>query len=73
MHNEYRTFLDLLPPRPLQVGVVTEISAGVAIVTLPGGGRIQARGAATLGARVFVRDGVIEGPAPALTFSSGEI
>lgn len=35
-------------------------------VELPDGAQIPARGAATLGERVFVRDGAIEGPAPTL-------
>ena len=66
MRNIYRTFLDLLPPRPLQVGTVLAISSQVATVELPGGGIIQARGQATVGQHVFVRDGVIEGAAPEL-------
>lgn len=66
MSNIYRTFLALLPPRPLQVGTVLAIADGVATTELPGGGRLQARGAATVGQRVFIRDGVIEGNAPNL-------
>lgn len=61
-----RSFLDLLPPTPLQVGTVTAIAGGVATVELPGGGTLQARGEAAVGTRVFVRDGAIEGPAPVL-------
>lgn len=72
MSNAYRQFLDLLPKRPLEVGDVTAIAAGVATITLPGGGVLQARGEATVGQRVFVRDGVIEGPAPTLTYVEGE-
>lgn len=72
MPNIYRQFLDLLPKRPLQSGEVTAVDAGVATIMLPGGGVIQARGQATVGQRVFVRDGVIEGPAPALTYVEGE-
>ena len=72
MPNIYRQFLDLLPKRPLHIGEVTAVDAGVATITLPGGGVIQARGHATVGQRVFVRDGVIEGPAPALTYVEGE-
>jgi len=45
---------------------VLSISGEVAAVELPGGGRLQARGQATVGQRVFVRDGVIEGAAPDL-------
>ena len=63
MSNAYLDFLGLLPPRLLLVGTVTSITSGVATVTLPGGGRL----------RVFVRDGAIEGPAPTLADSSGEV
>ena len=69
MPNAYREFMALMP---LEVGEVTAIAGGVATVTLPGGGVIQARGTATVGQRVFVRNGAIEGPAPALTYVEGE-
>ena len=72
MPNIYRQFLDLLPKRPLQIGEVAAVDAGVATITLPGGGVLQARGQATLDQRVFVRDGVIECEAPALTYVEGE-
>lgn len=72
MSNVYSQFFDLLPKRPLEVGDVTSISAGVATITLPGGGVIQARGEAAVGQRVFVRDGVIEGPAPTLAYIEAE-
>lgn len=67
MSNPYKALLGLLPQRPLQVGTVQSADAGVAIVELPGGGVIRARGDATVGQRVFVRDGAIEGPAPTLS------
>lgn len=66
MRNVYRDFLDLLPPRPLQVGTVQSTAPGLATIALPGGGIIQARGQATVDQRVFVRDGLIEGTAPDL-------
>ncbi len=72
MPNAYREFLALMPDQPLEVGDVTAIAGGVATVTLPGGGVIQARGEATVGQRVFVRAGVIEGVAPILTYVSAE-
>ena len=72
MRNLYREFLDLLPPRVRVVGTVVAISGGVATVELPGGGRLQALGAAAVSDRVFVRDGQIEGPAPNLTYVEGE-
>ena len=66
--NPYRALLELLPQAPLQVGEVTAVNAdGTRTVQLPGGGEIRARGTAALNDRVFVRDGLIEGPAPALT------
>ena len=40
---------------------------------LPGGGVLQARGDAAVSDRVFVRDGVIEGLAPALAIVSIDI
>jgi len=43
-----------------------------ATITLPGGGVMRARGTATVGQRCYVRDGRIEGPAPTLTYVSGE-
>ena len=73
MTNIYRAFLNLLPARPLQVGTVLSIAGAVAAVELPGGGRLQVRGQATVGQRVFVRDGVIEGAAPDLPIEVIEI
>lgn len=73
MANLYKQFLDLQPPKPLEVGTVLFISNGVANIEMPGGGVLQARGQATEGQRVFVRDGVIEGEAPALTYTDGEV
>ena len=73
MSNLYRQFLDLLPPRPLQVGTVTAVDGSTCTVTLPGGGVLQARGDAAVVQPVFVRDGVIEALAPALTLVEIEI
>lgn len=64
--NPYRALLSLLPARPRQVGDVTAVAGGVATITLPGGGETQAVGTASVGDRVFIRDGLIEGPAPTL-------
>lgn len=73
MSNIYRDFLDLMPQRPLQVGTVVALGAGTHTVQLADGGIVLARGDAALNQRVFVRDGVIEGAAPALTYSQGEV
>lgn len=64
MANLYRQFVALIPPRVRLVGDVTAIEEGLATITLPSGAFVRARGQTTMGARVFVRDGVIEGPAP---------
>lgn len=72
--NPYRALLDLLPEAPLLVGEVTAVNPDeTRTVELPGGGEIRARGTAVLGARVFVRDGLIEGTAPALTILTIEV
>jgi len=73
MTNVYRQFLDLLPARPLQVGTVTAVSGDQCTVELPSGGVLQVRGQAAVGDLVFVRDGVIEGQAPALSIVVIEI
>ena len=69
MRNLFRQFLDLIPDPALQVGTVTARSDELVVVTLPGGGTLQARGAdvtIALGQKVFVRNGVVEGLAPDL-------
>jgi hypothetical protein len=71
--NLYRRFQRLLRTPPLLVGDVLANDAGTATIELPGGGRIQARGDAQQGARVFVRGGVIEGEAPALPIEIIEV
>lgn len=65
--NLFTLFRKLIPSYPLQVGTVQSISGGVATLEMPGGGLLQARGAATVGQLVFVQDGVIQGVAPSLT------
>ena len=64
--NPYARLIALLPKRPLLVGEVVDINNGVAVIKMPGGGLDTARGTATLGQRVYFRDGQIEGPAPTL-------
>jgi hypothetical protein len=73
MPNLLAEFRSLLPGSPLLVGDVLSIDGGVAIVELPDGSTISARGQATIGQRVFVRDGAIEGVAPALAAVAIEI
>lgn len=71
--NIYKQLQRLLGPGPVQSGTVTAVTDGIATVTLTGGGRIQARGAAEVGDRVYVQAGVIQGPAPALPTASIEV
>ncbi len=73
LRNPYREFLELLPVRTLQVGTVLDATGSVVTVELPGGGRLQARGQASVGDRVFVRDGLVEGAAPNLPYVSAEV
>ena len=73
MSNIFKAFQALLPARPLQVGTVLSVSGEICAVELPGGGRLQARGQASSGQRVFVRDGVVEGAAPDLPIELIEI
>lgn len=73
MINFYKQWLDLLPSDPLQVGTVTAVNGEFCAVELPGGGVIQARGAAAVSDRVFVQGGVIESVAQALPVVNIEI
>jgi hypothetical protein len=65
--NPYKMLKDLLPDPPLQIGTVSTVSGQVVTVQLLGGGTVVARGTATAGHKVFVRNDVIEGEAPALS------
>ena len=73
MFNPYAEFRKLIPDPPLQAGTVVAINAGTVTVQLPDGGLLRARGSATVGQKVFVRDAVIEGGAPSLTLEIIEI
>lgn len=71
--NPWKALQALVAGPPLQVGTVLYVDAGVATIELPGGGRVQARGDAADGQRVFFRDGVIEGEAPSLPIEVIEV
>lgn len=73
MANLYRALLGLLPDPSLQVGTVASVAGGVSSIILPGGGRVQAQGVATVGTKVFFRNGVIHGDAPNLPVEVIEI
>lgn len=73
MANLYRAFRDLMPEAPLLVGVVTAVETGGCVIELPDGSAVFARGEASMGQPVFVRDGVIQGNAPMLPVIEIEI
>jgi hypothetical protein len=73
LSNPWKALQDLLAGPSLQVGKVVAIEAGLALVELPGGGRIRARGVAVVGRSVFVRGDLIEGEAPEVPVVNIEI
>lgn len=66
MSNPYKLLRDLMPTAPLLVGEVVSVAGDLALIELPGGNRVKARGSAFIGQKVFFRDEVIEGAAPNL-------
>lgn len=73
LSNPHSRWLALQAPKSRQVGTVVAVDGDVAIIELPGGGRLQAVGAVALNDRVFVRDGLIEGAASNLTYVSAYV
>lgn len=66
MPNLYQELQDLIKPGRPQIGTVVAYADGLATVEFPGAGQVRAKGQATVGGKVFVVDGVIQGPAPDL-------
>jgi hypothetical protein len=64
--NLYKRLRNIIPEPRLLVGAVISTSEGTARIQLPDGSIVQARGEAAIGQNVYLRDGVIEGEAPAL-------
>ena len=71
--NLWKRLKQLLPEDPLLVGTVDSVSTYGAVVELPDGSMVSVRGDATVGQKVFIRGGVIEGLAPSLATSLIEI
>jgi len=66
--NLWAQFKTLFPAAPLLVGEVVVSQDGISQIRLPGGAIVVVRGEGVpVGAMAFMRDGVLEGPAPALT------
>lgn len=66
MPNIYSQFKDLLPDNPILVGTVVFIGTGYVMVEYLDGTVETCRGAGSIGTKVFVRAGVVEGVAPTL-------
>ena len=64
--NLFKRFERLLPQNPLRVADVIAVDGTTVLVEEVGGARFQVRGEATVGARVYIRNQVIECPAPDL-------
>ena len=75
MSNLYRALRELLPESPLLVATVVSVNPdGTSTIEYPGGNRQRVRGTdAAAGTKVFVRNGIIEGAAPALTALTIEV
>ncbi len=71
--NPYSRLTQLLAGPPLDVGVVLSVEGDGVIVELVSGAPVRVRGVATVGAWVYVRGGVVEGPAPALSGTTIEV
>ncbi|HMW55121.1 MAG TPA: hypothetical protein PLR94_14925 [Accumulibacter sp.] len=66
MSNVLQDLLALIPQSPLLVGEVTQVTNEMRVVTLPDGTTMTVHGVGTVGQKVFVKGGTIQGPAPAL-------
>jgi hypothetical protein len=74
--NLYRRLLEIIPGKPLLVGmVVSQNDNGTSNVQLAGGGIVVARNGAdiAINSYAYVRDGVIEGEAPSQFTTTIEI
>ena len=66
--NPYKKLLGLLPNLGrTDVGTVIAIDEGGVTIQLQMGGVLHIRGTATLGSRVYIKNGAIVGPAPIMT------
>jgi hypothetical protein len=71
--NFYKRLRSILPEPRLLIGTVLSVDTTSARVELPDGSVVHARGEATAGQKVYLRNGVIEGPAPDLPVVNIEI
>lgn len=73
MANLLSEFKSLLPDSPLLVGEVLSIANNILTIALPDASQITAKGVASVGQRVFVRGGMVEGQAPTLSYVEVDI
>ena len=73
MPNFYAEFRKILAPSQQHVGTVTAYADGIATIELPGGDLTRAKGQTQIGAKVFIQDGKVIGPAPDLPVTISEI
>jgi len=66
-YNLYSRLRALLFQDRLEIASVTAVEDGRVTVALPDGSPVSVRGDAVVGDRVYIRGGVIEGKAPALS------
>lgn len=72
--NLWTNFQSLIPRAPLLVGEVEAVNSnGTCSVAMPGGGSMRVIGTGTVGKKVFIKDGVIQGEAPDLTYYELEV
>jgi hypothetical protein len=64
--NPYKRLQQLVAGPGTDVGEVVSVETDGAIIELVSGAQIRAQGDATLGDWVYVKGGVIQGPAPPL-------
>ena len=62
--NIYKKLMEVFRPEALDVGTVIDAGDDGVLVRLLTGGTLRVRGAAGIGSHVYIRGGVIEGPAP---------
>lgn len=72
LRNPFVRLVNALPKYPKLYGTVTTVEDGTVVVTLLGGGVLRATGSGySVGAKVFIRNGLVEGEAP--NMPAGEI
>ena len=73
--NVFTRFQALIPSKPLLVGTITAVNTnGSCRVDMPGGGKAVVIGTGyTVGQQVFIKDRIIQGVAPSLSYYELEV